>query len=352
MSRSPVAGEGEAPTGYWSAREAVGVLRRDDRAIIRMWGKDPARMLHGLITNDLLGAGPGRAVYAAMLTPKGRMLADLRAVPLLTDAGAEVLVELAQEALPGTAAHLSKFVPPMFARWEDASSRTVVLGVYGPRSAEVLGGVLHPAPSPLAEDQFVVTSHGEERVVVVGTREVGGMEGYDLLVGAEAAASLEAALTEAAAARGGGAMEASALEALRVEAGRPRYGAELSEATIPTEAYQTTGMMERAISFTKGCYTGQEVIVRIAHRGHVNRHLRGLRLGAAPVPEADTPLIAPDGGREVGRITSAVRSAALGETIALGYLRREVEPGSAVRLGAPDGVEAQVVDLPFPAPAR
>jgi aminomethyltransferase len=139
----------------------------------------------------------------------------------------------------------------------------------------------------------------------------------------------------------------AALEALRVEAGRPRYGWELTEETIPTEVFESTGLMERAISFSKGCYTGQEVIVRIAHRGHVNRHLRGLLLGEAPLPAPGTPLVNTDTGREVGRTTTAVHSPLLDQTIALAMVRRELEPGGIVRLGSEDGVVGKIVEPPF-----
>jgi folate-binding protein YgfZ len=137
-----------------------------------------------------------------------------------------------------------------------------------------------------------------------------------------------------------------ALETLRIEAGRPRYGAELTEEVIPTEAFEESGLMERAVSFTKGCYTGQEVIIRIAHRGHVNRHLRGLLLGDA-APEPGTRLFSPESGKDVGWITSVTHSPLLGQAIALGFVRREMEPGATVRAGLADGAVATVVKLPF-----
>ncbi|HEX7239142.1 MAG TPA: glycine cleavage T C-terminal barrel domain-containing protein, partial [Longimicrobiaceae bacterium] len=179
-------------------------------------------------------------------------------------------------------------------------------------------------------------------VLVAGTRDT-GEEGYDLFAPAAALPGLWSALLAAGAAPVG----REALETLRVEAGVPRYGAELTEEEIPTEAYEARGMVPRAISFGKGCYTGQEVIVRIAHRGHVNRHLRGLLLGGAPAPEPGTRLFHPETGREVGRVTSTAASPRMGGTVALGYVRRELGPGDSVRVGAPDGVGAAVVALPF-----
>src|SRR4051794_32121624 len=142
-----------------------------------------------------------------------------------------------------------------------------------------------------------------------------------------------------------------AIETLRIEAGRPRFGADLTEDVIPTEAFEESGLMERAISFTKGCYTGQEVIIRIAHRGHVNKHLRGLLLGDAPAPAPGTRLVNAETGKDAGWLTSVAHSPMLGQAVALGYVRREVEPGAAVRLGATDGAAATVVRLPFERPA-
>jgi folate-binding protein YgfZ len=327
--------------GYRAVREGAGLADRADRARIRLWGRDPVKMVQGLITNDLLNAPPGRAVYAGMLTPKGRMIAELRAFRREGPQGVEVLLELPREALEGTREHLKKFVPPLFARWADVSEEVEELGVYGPRAREVLSRVLGELPA-LEEDAWVETVREGETVLVVGTRDF-GVEGFDLLAPAGLLPGLRGALREA----GAHPVEREALETLRVEAGRPRYGAELSEEVIPTEAYEAIGMLPRAISFGKGCYTGQEVIVRIAHRGHVNRHLRGLRLGHAPAPAPGTPLFHPETGREVGRITSVAASPLLGETVALGFVRRELGPGSTVRTGAPDGGSAEVVALPF-----
>jgi tRNA-modifying protein YgfZ len=333
--------------GYAAVRRSAGIARRGDLGVIRLWGRDPAKMLHGLITNDLLSAGGERAVYAAMLTPKGRMLADLRALRTAEAPAAEVLVLLSRAALDNVREHLRRFVPPMFARWEDLSDTTRVLGVYGPRAAALLREALGEAPPP-DEDAFRVLHHGGSPVVAVATREF-GEEGYDLVVGADGAAALHEALLTAASQLDAGPVDPDALETLRVEAGRPRYGAELTEETIPTEAYETTGLMSRAISFSKGCYTGQEVIVRIAHRGHVNRHLRGLLLGDLAPAAVRTPLHHPETGRELGWTTSVALSPRTGGRIALGYVRREVAPGGRVRLGSADGPEVEVCALPFAA---
>ena len=338
---------GDAAAEYRAVREAAGVADRADRAQLRLWGRDPVKMVQGLLTNDLAGAPPGRGVYAAMLTPKGRTLAELRAFRLARPGGTEVLLDLPREALAGTREHLKKFVPPMFARWADASEEMGALGVYGPRSRGLAARALGAEVPPLDEDAFVEATFEGEPLVVVGTRAAGGEEGFDLIAPAAALPDLWRALLAEGEGVGARPVGREALETLRVEAGVPRYGADLSEEVIPTEAFEAIGMVPRAISFTKGCYTGQEVIVRIAHRGHVNRHLRGLRLGALAAPAPGTPLFHPETGREVGRVTSTARSPLLAETVALGYVRRELAPGDAVRVGSAEGPRAAVVELPF-----
>ncbi|HEX8362570.1 MAG TPA: glycine cleavage T C-terminal barrel domain-containing protein [Longimicrobium sp.] len=332
---------GDTAAEYRAVREGVGIAERADRARIRMWGKDPAKMLHGMITNDLLKAPEGQGVYAAMLTAKGRTLAELR---VFRRPSAELLIEIPREALAGTVEHLRKFVPPMFARWADASDEVGELGAYGPHAAALVERVLGVDVSLMAEDGFTEVEFGGVRVMVAGTRYVGGEPGFDLFAPSAALPALWAALLEPGMATPVG---LAAIETLRIEAGRPRYGADLTEEVIPTEAFEETGMMKRAISFTKGCYTGQEVIVRIAHRGHVNRHLRGFLLGDGPAPAAGTPIFRTDTGKEAGRLTSVAFSPMMGQGVALGFARRELEPGAEVRVGAVDGPAAKLVRLPF-----
>jgi folate-binding protein YgfZ len=335
---------GDPRAEYAAVRGAAALIDRGDQAQLRMWGRDPVKMLHGLITNDLLSAPPGRAVYAAMLTPKGRVVAEMRAMKRSGEGGADILIDVPREALDGTVEHFRKFVPPLFARWSPADE-VGVLGVYGPRAAELLGRLGHVAP--LEEDEFLQGELGGESVTLLGTRYAGGEPGTDVFAGVEALPGLWRRLLEAGSDLGVRPAGQAALETLRIEAGRPRFGHELTQDTIPTEAFQSTGMMERAISFSKGCYTGQEVIVRIAHRGHVNRHLRGLRLGDGALPEAGTRLFGAEGGRDVGWTASAAESPLLGENVALAYLRREIGPGDRVRIGSPDGPWATAASLPF-----
>lgn len=328
---------GDAAAEYAAVRESAGVADRADRALIRLYGRDPVRMIQGLVTNDVARAPAGQGVYAALLTPKGKMIADLR---VFRRADGGVLLALDAGALEGTLAHLRKFVPPLFARIEELDDALGVLGVYGPRARQIIAQVFgDDLPEGMAEDAFVMLERAGAEALVARTGDY-GEDGYDLTAPRAALAPLWRALVD----EGARPVGFAALDVLRIETGRPRWGAELDESVLPIEA----GLRERAISQTKGCYTGQEVITRILHRGHVNRHLRGLLLGDAPVPTRDTELYRAGDEKPVGRITSACESPLYGQTIALGYVRREVEPPSALRLGGPAGPEVEVVELPIP----
>lgn len=328
----------DAP-GYMAALREALVIHRPDRAVLRLHGRDPVRMVQGLISNDLAGAPEGRGTYATVLTAKGRLVADVRA---FRRAAGDVLLETAADAMPALRQHLKRFVPPLFARQDDLSAAWRVLGVYGPGSDSALRRVLGAAPETTQEESFIETPFADAVLLATFTLYA-GIPGCDIFGPTEAVDRLRAALVEGGVATAG----QDILETLRIEAGRPRWGAELDEGVIPLEA----GLRQRAISETKGCYTGQEVIVRILHRGHVNRHLRGLLLGSIPPPAAGTELRNAD-GRVVGHLTSACVSPRLGQTIGLGYVRREVSPPAVVSLamGAEGDVAAHVVELPFDLP--
>ena len=327
---------GDPAAEYHEACTGAVAAERSDRSIVRVHGRDPVKMIQGLISNDIVKAPPDRAVYATVLTPKGKMVADVRVLRH----GPDLLLETDAGAAEGLMQHLRKFVPPLFAKFEDANAAWGELGVYGPHARVVLTAALGMAlPEKTVEDDLHTGELDGAPVLAIATAYF-GVPGFDLLVSASALGNVWQALASAGARPVGHAT----LDVLRIEAGSPRWGAELTDATIPLEA----GLRERAISETKGCYTGQEVIIRILHRGHVNRHLRGLLLGDAPAPTPGTELLRPDDQKKVGQITSAVWSPKLGQAVALAYVRREVEPGTRVLLGSPAGPSATVVMLPWP----
>ena len=284
---------------YADARHAAALIERTDRGVLRMYGRDPVKMIQGLVTNDVAGAPVDTPVYSVLLTPKGKMIGDAR---VLRRQSGDVWIEADKLALVNIEANLKKTVPPLFARSELLSDVRVI-GVYGPDSLEIA------IPSELQ----LATSYL-------------GVPGIDFLVRGDVELP------------GVPRLSFEDLEVLRIEAGSPRWGAELTEDVIPLEA----GLRASAISETKGCYTGQEVIIRILHRGHVNRHLRGLLLGDSSVPPAGLDVMR--GEKVVGKSTSAAASPLLHQTIALGYVRREVEVGETVSVAGNDAV---VAELPF-----
>src|SRR5688500_6834949 len=174
-------------------------------------------MVQGLITNDLQGAAADRAVYAAMLTAKGRMVADMRAIRRTVDGGVEVLIDLGREALEGTREHLRKFVPPLFARWSEATDEVVELGVYGPQSRTLLSRALGQDVPGLDEDQLAELAWGSGTVLLVGTREAGLEEGFDVFVAAADAPALWDRLRAEGVALGARPVGFGTLEVLRIE---------------------------------------------------------------------------------------------------------------------------------------
>jgi len=345
------------PAGeYRAATEEAAVMDRSGRGLLAVSGRDPGGMLSGVITGGLPppleevaeGVLRGRAEGSALLTAKGRMVGVLRTLPAVPpwrrpggDGG--FLLDVPPEALPGVSAHLARFIPPRLASVEDRSGEAGWLTVAGPRAAELLSrdglGLRVEAPElgALGEgDLVVVSAGGGDAVTVVRSAELAS-SAFDVLAGRDQLPALWRALVDGGARPAGFAVR----ESLRVEAGRPAFGQDMDDATIPVEA----GVHGRLIDYGKGCFTGQEVVVRIRDRGHVNRHLRGLVLGDVPVPAAGTELFEPGGDRAVGVVTSAVTSPRWGGVVALGYVRREVSPPAVVRVGSPDGSEARVHDL-------
>ena len=299
---------GTAPTlahEYAVLTEGAGLLDRSARGKLDVTGPDAADYLQGQVTNDVLALMPGEACYAALLDPKAHIQADMR---ILCIEPAELWLDTEPGALAAVLAHLRMYKIGRRVEIADRTSERALLSLIGPRAADVAARAGEPAK-------------------VVPTEA-----GADVLVPAEAAGTVQAALLEAGALQVGD----EAAEVVRVERGIPRHGVDFGPENLPGEA----GIVERAVSFTKGCYIGQEPVARMYHRGRPNRTLRGLRLAA------ETPAGAPvsAGPKEVGRLTSSVASPRIGP-IGLAILRREVEVGDEVTVA--DGIAATVVELPF-----
>lgn len=317
------------------------LLDETDRAILEVFGRRASQMLAGLLTNDLAPLERGRAVYTFLLTPKGRPVAEARALPRPEGA---FWLDVPAACLEGLLGHLGRTLPPLYARFEPRPG-IARLSVVGPRAGQALaawpegpGGDVSDLP-PLALARPEAEDAGW---VLAACREPVEGPGYDLYVPASCIRRAWSALAAAVETVAGGVAGREAYDIWRIERGVPAYGPDIGLDNLPQE----TGQQERAISLSKGCYTGQEVVARIHYRGHVNRHLRGLRVRE----EAEPPFSATDElyreGRAVGRVTSAARSPRLG-AIGLGYVRREVTPGERVARSPGGRPAVEVVELPF-----
>ena len=301
------------------------------RLLIR--GADRRAYLQGLLTNDIAALTPGTGCYAAMLTAQGRMITDMRVLEL----GDAILLDVPHELAAAIRAHLERFVFAEDVQVEDVSDSRTAIGVYGPRAIDVMQSAPLEGGAPAALFASTRVRVAGRDALVVRSDEP-GIAGFDVLVAAGDAGPVRSALAAA------GAVVATDadVEAVRVESGRPLFGADMDTETIPLEA----GLEDRAISRAKGCYVGQEVIVRVQDRGHgrVARRLVGLTLDAAsPVPGRNTTV--GSGGKDVGRVTSATWSPSLARPVALGYVQRDfVEPGTHLDVG---GAQAVVVALPI-----
>ena len=326
---------------YLALGEGAGVIDRRHRGRLRLTGADRRSYLQGLLTNDIAALTPGTGCYAALLTAQGRMLSDMRVM----ETGDEVLMDLPGAVAARVHDHLANFIFSEDVSVVDVGAALAQWGVYGPASAATVARVLDGVSGASELDampmfaNFGSTFRGLP-VTVVRSDEV-GVAGFDLFVDA----SLGAAVVDAIEASGALEVGQEAAEIRRVEAGRPLFGVDMDEDTIPLEA----GITDRAISLTKGCYVGQEIIIRVLHRGHgrVARRLVGLKLQSSAVPSRGASVTA--AGREIGRITSAVYSPRAGAAIALGYVHRDfTEPGTRVDVGGTaDAQAAVVVEPPF-----
>lgn len=310
----------ELDAQYRQLREECGLVERADFGLLVVDGAEAAEYLQGQLTNDIEAIEPGEGAYAALLDRKGHMQADMRV--LRPGEGPALWLLLEPEGLAAATRHLQMYKIGREVEVDDAGAEQALVSLIGPRAVEIAGS------APLPENVCETVTVGGAECVAVGTAA-----GIDLLVPAGERERARDALL----ANGAVEVSAEAVEILRIEAGRPRFGAEMGTETMPAEA----GIVEQAVSFTKGCYIGQETVARLHYKGKPNRHLRGLRFSAPAAP--GEPLRV--GEKEVGTIGSAAISPALGP-VGLAILRREAEPGATVAVGE-DGVTAEVVALPF-----
>jgi tRNA-modifying protein YgfZ len=304
---------------YRALLAGAGVIRRADRGRLVLTGADRLSYLHGLLTNDVESLRAGQARYAALLTAQGRMISDMRVFEL----GEKTLIDLDGSLATSIHEHLDKFVITEEVAIEDGTSRLAQIGVYGPESSRIV-----------SEATRMFSQHDP---IVLPSEDL-GVPGFDVVIATEEVDPI----MDFAKQLGAIPVSYETCECLRVEAGVPKFLVDMDTTTIPLEA----GIEGRAISMTKGCYVGQEVIVRVLHRGggRVAKKLVGVRL-EGEVARGDK--VTSD-EREIGVITSAVVSPRFGP-IALGYVHRDfVDPGTLL-LAIHDGgkVSGTVTAVPF-----
>ena len=303
---------------YAAMTEGVALVDRSDSGKLALTGGEAKSFLNGQVSNEIEALEPGTGCYAALLTPKGKMLADLRVL----DIGDELLLLCERSALQALFDALRRFNIGFDAELHKRTLERGLLSLIGPKADVALGG---QAPE-CHEHANVAAEIGGAPVRLVRTDV-----GIDVICDSADTERVKAALLDSGAVE----IDEATADVLRVELGRPRYGVDLDDSVIPQEA----GLNERAVSFTKGCYVGQETVARLHYRGKPNRHLRGLRLREQVQPGTELRL----GEREVGRLTSVAASPRFGP-VGLAIVRREAQPGDVLDAG---GVAAEVVDLPF-----
>lgn len=333
---------GDPEAEYRAAREAAGIVDLGFRGLLRVAGSERLRWLNGQITQDVKALRADEGKPAAVLSAKGHLLADL-SVAGSADA---VWIDLPRARAAAVREAFERHIIADDVQVEEQSHRFARLLVVGPRAADVVSAALRAEVGSLApwHQAEVRLDDAPIRLVAAGWLR---SPGFDLVTPAERAAGLWSVLARAGRDLGARPVGMDALEALRLEAGWPWFGVDFDERHLLMEA-----LTADHVSFTKGCYIGQEVVIRVEHQGRLNKRLCGLMIHSDAVPPPAAPLTRD--GRAVGHVTSAAHSPALGRPIALGYVHRDSwSPGTRLALAGPDGPrEAEVVPLPFvPPPA-
>lgn len=324
---------------YDALRSSAIVVDRSHRGRLRFIGEKAGEALTGLVTNDVLSLAPEHGQYGAALTSKGRIVADLR---IFAHAGS-YFVDTSARAWPGWLAMVRKYVNPRVTGYRDESHAIRDIGVFGPQAEHIVAAVSGVDVATLRQLQpyaHVTRARGESTITVARAVDLGD-DGFDIFLPFEIFEQVWQDVVAAGATPAG----LSAWEIARVEAGRPEWGIDIDDSTIPQEA--NFDELD-AISYTKGCYIGQEVVARVHFRGHVNRQLRGLRSASTEPPPTGAQLI-DDSGNHIGDVRSSVASPRFGG-IAIGMVRREVNPGTSINAKWESGEQrVDVALLPFSA---
>jgi folate-binding protein YgfZ len=303
---------GDPAAEYVALEEGAAVVDLSHRTILRLAAKKAVGMLNAVLTNEV-PQEDNLGVYALLLNPKGRIQTDLRVLK----SDGDVLIDTEPEGAAAAKELLGRYAPFYRVEIEDLSEADApwgILGLYGPRAKELL------ADLELAEHETAQKTVGGAAVLAAGVSVP--VSGYDLL----GLATALRAVRDHLAGRGAVPAGLQAYEAARVVAGIPRFGSDITPENFPAEA----GILERAVSFEKGCYPGQETVARMHYRGHPNRVLRRFAVESTP-PSPDTAIL--KNGKQVGKVTSLAPLPVNGETFALGYLARNADPEDSLRAG-------------------
>lgn len=320
---------GNEPAEQHAVRQSVGVIDWGARGKVRVTGEDRLSFLDGLLTNDLKTLTEGHGLYAATLDHKAHVHGDM----VVYHAGDHYLLETDPETCERVTAYLNKLLVSDDVALTDVTSEHALFGVFGPSSGGLVSRIFGRSPGASPYDHLVVEFEGT--TVRIARSPYFGGEGYELWTPeGPGVRRLWRSLIEGR----GVPFGALAADALRIEAGRPRFGVDMDEHTLALEA-----RLGPAISMTKGCYVGQEIVSRAVYQGHVNRVLVGLEIDAGGPPRAGTTIEAQ--GKAVGAVTSAASSAWRKKVLALGYVRLpHADPGTEVAVG---GSLARIASLPF-----
>jgi folate-binding protein YgfZ len=301
---------------YTAARTSAILIDRAAQGKISVTGPDRASFLHALFTNDIARLTPGTGCYSAYLTPLGRMISDMRVI----ETGDQILLDVEGFVASSLAERLDKLIFSENVQIANVTGDLAELGVHGPSAPAVLERITG-VPAGRLQSMAQYGNVRAQRIeapapeLTIVRDDAFAMPGFDVYAAPNNAAHIAARILAAGAVE----CDLDTADVLRIEAGRPKFGVDMDTGTIPLEA----GIEDRAISVTKGCYVGQEVIVRVLHRGHgrVAKKLVTLVLASDRVPLAGAGIFSDD--REVGHVTSAARSPMMNAAVAMGYVQRD-----------------------------
>jgi folate-binding protein YgfZ len=328
---------GDPAAEYRAVRQDAGLIDLGHRGLLQFTGPDRVAFLQGLLSNDVRALEPFEGQYAALLTQQGKIVADVRVLCSMRSFYLDCWEHLKATIL----AHLNRYLIADEVEIADRSPEYAMISLQGPKARALLQDVVGPADARLpqqAKQHSMIDLAGSATCVVYDSHT--GEAGYDLIAPVGSLASIAAKLSDSGRGYGVCWVGEDALNVLRVEAGIPRYGVDFGADHLLLEVG-----IENAVSFTKGCYLGQEIVERIRSRGHVNKKLCGLAIeGGEPVPAGETIRV---DAREVGTITSSVLSPRWQQAIALGYVHKDFwTANTEVEIG-PSQRRARVTPLPF-----